>query len=294
MIYGIILKVLIQHALYHLVIPLVVGIGFEVLASKVWESLLNWGQPTPSARLGFLVAGIAITYFVITSILLYKETSVEYKMLKLNTLKETLKDAEIYFAVSTIHLGGWFNPYVQSYLANIVNRRLEDENFLHERVLLFFTKSDLRRAKELPDRYYAQALTDIHINYKIPLAFLERKDILEILRSLKHEELQTIGCYPKWAFKVTDANKDKWLGRRRRFPELDFAFIEKKNDVKCVLPFKKKGDDVEIEVKSNTEKENEELVAVYEILVAKIREKIHPVEGLDVKHDFTKHFYPYP
>lgn len=274
----------------HLILPLLIGIAVEIISTRLWQQLSPEGkEPRAPIRLAFLIAGIIITYVLIMSWALYKETAQQFEMLQLDVLHEALQGAKTYFAVSTIPLKEWFDPYMQVYFATIVQHQLEDSNFLHERVLFFFTKRDLQNTQHINlDGYYAKALKDIHIHHHIPLAFLERRNILHIVNSLSFEEAKTIGLYPKWVAWLPNGFLRKYkLKWRRRFPELDYALVEDQSGVKCVFPFKKHGEDVIIE-----RNDDPSIVRLYEKVTQTIRGQIHVHHGttppIAVSHDFTK------
>ena len=297
MIWKILRRILRRHLFLHLLIPLVVGLCFHILTARfmsgrswdeLWAALLTWES--------FLfVAGIIFAYFVVMYYLIRKETSIRIGADDLAVLDGGLTTARNYFATSTIDMKEWFDPISQVFLASITKQKLRPGwSFHDERVLLFFRRADIDSLySPYLDGYYAQRLAEIHKHYGIPLAFLERSEIFEILETLPWEQRKAIGCYPR---------RIAWLGGgilrrirlsriRRSLRELDFALVEDTAGTKCVLKVSKQGQNVRIRcIKGNA-------VEPYARLVELIKERVNvagsePVR-VDDAHDFVKRFYPF-
>ena len=286
-IYRILVRLLSKHLIYHLIVPLLVGIAIEILIAQhssgheerhVVDYLLS------KERLG-LYGGILATYALISGYLLRKETLLQMGKGHIATLTDSLKDATGFFATSTIPLREWFEPNVQEYFSHIVKHQLGNENFRHERVLLFFTENELKNAREkYLDGHFAKPLATIHNNYQIKLGFLRRKDILSILRELTYEEKRLLGCYPWWMPK-SKRIAEWYLTKRRRIRELDFALVRHADGSMSVFPFSKKGDLLNIKSLAGN-------VQPYERLMDAIRNKVFSPSkerrGIVAAHDLLR------
>ena len=278
-IYRIIGKLVGRHLIYHLLIPLMVGIAVELAVYKFfaggvindWDGV--WNYVFSEERIG-LYCGILASYLLITAYFLRKETVLQMGKGQIAILNDALQEATSFFATSTIRLKEWFEPNVQEYFSYIVKHQLERQDFQHERVLLFFTRGDVKDAHErYLDGHYAKPLAEIHRNYGIKLAFLQRDDIRDILGTLSFEDKKMIGCY-SWWISWWPRMADWHLSRRRRIRALDFAFVKKPTNA-LVFPFSKKGDLLTLR-----KCDAEITVQAYEKLTEAIRSRIYqPVEG---------------
>ncbi|MDX6576826.1 MAG: hypothetical protein QOE96_2779 [Blastocatellia bacterium] len=292
MIYKIFLKLMSRHLWFHLLVPLIVGVGVEILIA--WAP---WHQP-PSGislheylispeRIG-LYAGIFVTYLLIAGWLVNKEAKPRMTRATLTILDDTLKDATTFFATCTIPLRGWFEPYTQQYFSHIVRRRLAEPEFVQERVLLFLREGDLKKAREqYLDGLYANPLAEIHRNYGIDLGFLRRAEINEVLAKDAIDKVK-LGCYPRWiAWWPTAA---QWhLSRKRRIRGLDFALITHVDvtthqKVITVYLFSKKHEIIVLDKVKGPDK-----VKPYEDLIEAIRAKVFEGGRLDRNHDFSQY-----
>lgn len=273
-IYRIILKLFGRHLVYHLLIPLIAGLSVELLIFRFagGGELPDMGSVVDylfsSERLG-LYGGIVATYLLIAGYRLRKETMLQMGKGQIATLDDALKNATSFFATSTIRLREWFEPNVQEYFSHIVKCHLQRQDFQHERVLLFFTKGDVKDARErYLDGHYAKPLAEIHRNYGIKLAFLQRSDIQLILDTLSFEDKKALGCYPRW-LQWWVVGAEWYLRRRRRIRSLDFAFVRYETSA-TVFPFSKKGDLLTLRKYDGSAR-----VEPYERLMAAIRERIY-------------------
>jgi hypothetical protein len=291
-IYKIFLKLMSRHLWFHLLVPLIVGIGVEILIASA-----PWHQPPSTVsireyliapeRIG-LYAGIFITYLLIAGWFAKKEAKPRMTPATLKTLDDTLGKATTFFATCTIPLKGWFEPYTQQYFSHIVKRRLSEPEFLQERVLLFFREGDLEKAKEqYLDRLYASPLAEIHSNYEIKLGFLRRAEINEILANDEIDKT-TLGCYPRWIGWWPKAAQ--WcLLRKRRIRGLDFALITHEDlitheEMITVYLFSKKHEIIILDKVQGPEK-----VKPYEALIKAIKAKVFEGRNLARDHDFRLH-----
>jgi hypothetical protein len=286
-IYRIILKLAGRHLVYHLVIPLIAGFTVELVVYRFvsggefpdWESVVAY--IFSKEHLG-LYGGVIATYLLIAGYRLRKETMLQMGKGQIATLTDSLKDAQSFFATSTIRLREWFDPDVQEYFSHIVECQLRLGGFQHERVLLFFTKGDVTDAREkYLDGHYAKPLAEIHKNLGINLAFLQRRDIQEILDSLSFGDKKALGCYPPWiSWWVSGA--EWWLRRRRRIRSLDFAFVRKETGA-TVFPFSKRGALLTLKKCDGTTN-----VEPYERFMLAIRERIYEMgpAGLRLKAEY--------
>lgn len=291
-IYKIFLKLMSRHLWFHLLVPLIVGIGVEILIA--WRHDTNLAQPfsfreylIAPERVG-LYAGIVITYLLIAGWFVKKEAKPRMTLATLTTLDDTLSKATTFFATCTIPLKGWFEPYTQQYFSHIVKRRLSEPLFLQERVLLFFSEGDLEKAKEqYLDRPYASPLAEIHSNYEINLGFLRRAEINEIL-AMKEIDKTKLGCNPRWIGwwpKVAEWH----LRRKRRIRGLDFALITHEDPIShepiiTVYLFSKKHEIIVLD-----KVQAPESVKPYEELIKAIKGRVFEGSKLARGHDFRLH-----
>ena len=246
-------KLMSRHLLYHLVLPLIFGVFFEILISwcrdpahfELREYLAS------GERLG-LYGGVLFAYLGIALWLVRKETKPPWDYTLTDELGRTLKGATSFFATCTIPLKGWFDPYTQQYFSELVKHQLGTGGFPQERVLLFTRRGELTNAREqYLDRHYARPLAEIHKNLGIKLGFLDRAKIKEIN--------DAVHC-----------------------PKLDFALVNYADERRTVYTFDKKRDPIKLEVLTT-----EYDMAPYEALVARIRQVVFDQNGdLVPKHNF--------
>jgi hypothetical protein len=163
-------------------------------------------------------------------ILIRKETNIGLEQLRLNVLAERLEGATGLFAVGTMRFDEWFDPAVQVYLATIFQKKLKEATFRYERVLLLGRRS---AAKDLGsdylDGYYAKCLVHIHRRLGIDLYYLERSEILGILKALTAKEKAQLGFYPSWMEHLSDrlARLLMWPIQGRRVRKVAVGVIAK-------------------------------------------------------------------
>jgi hypothetical protein len=288
-------KILGKHAWLHLIIPLLVGLLFHSLVShyregRGWETLL---KDLMSFQTAVFVVGLFVTYLLIMYHLIKKETSMKIRGTDLALLDGTLAQAHSYFATSTIGMEEWFDPISQVFLACIVKRKLQQQAFRDERVLLFSRRGEIEELN-MPylDGYYARRVAELHIHWGTPLGFLGRRDIFGALSELSFEERKKLGCYPGWLAWCPDrllrSIPLNWV--RVRMPELDFALVENQDGNKSVLLVSKRGEDVRVFRVTKTD-----VVSAYAKFVETMRGCLFKAGGthLAEEHDFIKFFNPF-
>lgn len=245
-------KLMSKHLLFHLVIPLIVGLCVEAYIARRHNpsSFELLGYLFSNERFG-LYAGIFLTYVVLALWLVNDEARPPWDNTLTEQLDEVLKGATGLFATCTIPMKQWFDPYVQQYFSHLVKHQLNG-GFSQQRVLLFTRRGELAKAKEqYLDGHFAKPLKEIHDNYGIKLGFLDRKEINQI-RS-------RIVC-----------------------PKLDFALVNYP-DSKKVYTFDKRGAKIKLTVLSTPQQ-----IAPFENLVNAIKEKAFDASGeLNSEHKFV-------
>lgn len=115
-IYKIFMKLMSKHLLFHLVLPLIVGVAVEIFIAwyrdpshfALREYLIS------KERVGFYL-GIMVTYLCIAGWFVHKDAAPPWDNTLTATLDRTLKDAISFFATCTIPMEKWFDPYTQQY-----------------------------------------------------------------------------------------------------------------------------------------------------------------------------------
>jgi hypothetical protein len=306
-IWLILLNRLRKHAMLHLIIPLAIGLMVESVGEGLitghGDKIESWlpflWHYLFSTRTMLLVAGVFFSYIGVMYILIGRETKVRVDERDLAGLQKTLNDAESYFGLSVMHLEEWFDPSMQVYLAKLVNRKLArchlqpQPDFEHERTLLFFSNSESKRATVLltDENHFGRCLARLHKDCDIPLSYLDRKEIFDILKDFTDEEREALGCYPRWTnWPLGRAARRiplRWL--RRRIKQLDCAVVRKKGGEVCVLRVSKHGAEVRIREQFTGPR-----AEPYTKLLELIRKKIYPngTKDLDNNHDFISIYYP--
>lgn len=215
-IFKTIMKLMSRQLVLHLLIPLIGGVGFEILVS--WLIAMYRGLPFHlsehllSPQVAILYGGILITYLAIAALYVHREAKEPWEQSETKKLDRTLEHATSFFATCTIPLKDWFEPHMQQYFSQIVKRQLAYKDFKQERVLLFFHENQLADAKvQYLDGLYAKPLAAIHQNYGIDLGYLRPDEVEPILGESE--------C-----------------------PTCDFAFVTRDNEpLETVLLFEKEG-----------------------------------------------------
>jgi hypothetical protein len=237
-----------KHLMTHLIGPLLVGLGVELLCDSYTGRFHGWSAFGTDKAV--LVVGIVVTYLVLSNLSIYHETKEQVERSQLNALEDALPTAQSFFATSALSLKEWFDPSTQVYFSKILRRQLGAGPFTHQRVLLFFRRRELKDSQSMfLDGHYALALASVHENFSIDLGFLGPKDIRSILNRLTAEERKTLECYPRWLARWAPGFVlDLYLRSRGRIPQLDFAFITHGADAPpTVFPFSKRGESLKVE-----------------------------------------------
>jgi len=248
MIYRVIRRIFRRHALFHLFIPLIVGVSVEVLYTFLfdrpeWQNLTSHLLSGPRIA---LYVGIVLAYLVVIGILIRKETQIGLRQLDLHVLADNLKDAQSLFAIGTMKFDEWFDPIVQVYLATTYERQLRGAGaqFRYERILLLDNPSARRDlGSDYLDGYLAKCLIATHKRLHVDLYFLEWHDIAAILNQLTPEQKASLKYYPSIFAHLPDwAAKSlmPFIGRRRRVRKLAIGLIETNANSKFVFRFSKR------------------------------------------------------
>ena len=288
--FYIVMRILARHAVFHLLIPLVVGVFVEAVYAHIWNQVA-WSL-LPAHLLSdqriALYAGVVAAYFVVVGLLITSETNIGLRRLELNALALKLRGAKSLFAVAPTPLEEWFDPAAQVYLATIFGERLTSQPFRYERVLLFPSRSTRKNLNsDYLDGFHAKCLINIHKRLGIDLYFLEWKSIAEILDQLTVAEKVHIGYYPGWAIFVP-----KWLTtvltwpvRRRRIKKVAGGVIEDGGGALSAFRFAKRENVVDVEVQP------EARGIAYEHFVCLIKKLLYaPDGGIDPIRDFKTYY----
>jgi len=280
--WRILINKLTRHSLYHLFIPLAVGVIVERLGHTFVGGVTRW--------LGFF-SGVFLSYAVIMYFLIRKERRNRIDEGALARLQDTLDCAKNYYGLSIIPLAEWFDPTIQVYLAKLLNRKLEPDDFEHERTLLFFSNREYRsaRADLVDENHYGKCLAHMHRDCDIPLSFLRRKEIFDLLDKLEPGEREALGCYPRWTnwrpFRSLRKIPLRWL--RRRISQLDCAVVTKSDDEIIVLRVSKRGGEVRI-----AQQLKGDAVRPYVKLIQLIRDKVYDPQTKELlaEYDFIRNY----
>jgi hypothetical protein len=285
-----------KHLLYHLIIPLIGGIGVEALVHELVaeDNIIAsaWGLFVFRALI--LIVGVTLSWLLVMFLLIGHETRKNLSRRNLMRLEKRLNTATGYYGVSIIHLADWFEPGSQLYLAKLLKRKLEVDNFEHDRTLLFFSNRELENARvDLTDeRHYAKCLAFMHRDFGIPLSFLKRQEIFEILKDgLEEDERLQLGCYPRWTtwrpFTRLQRVRLHWL--RRRIPQLDFGLATPNHGEPFVLRVSM--NEGQLRVMEELEKEK---AKPYIKLANLIKSRVYELDQTTLKsdYDFVSDFEP--
>lgn len=283
------LRVLRESFTYHFFLPLLifltVEILFEFISPKIGPSwdMLTYYFPYEKL-LGLLT--VYITYFAIVALLIRREAAI--RVTNIAALEDILPNARSYFAISPTPLREWFEPSTQTYLSKIVARRFDFQAFRHERVLVFFTNSQLESVHATYlDEHYARCFKAWHEHFKIELSFLRPAEIFGLLRTLHLNNRTDLGCYPGWIAWLPDACLDHFpFWWRRRIRSLAFALVESDTGTKSVVLFSKRRKRLEISRISDPQ-----AMEPYVALVRMIKERIYRPGTVQLArdHDFASY-----
>jgi len=289
-----------KHAKFHLLIPLIGGIIvegiFEAAVASRTHKVESWISFSwvylYSLRTLTLIAGVTVSYLLVMYILIKKETRVRTDDTSLAVLQDTLNDAKNYYGLSIIPLDEWFDPSVQVYLAKLLNRKLAPDDFTHERTLLFFSRLEFMKATvPLTDEYHnGRCLAHMHKDCDIPLLFLRRETIFDILERMSPEDKQALGFYPPWTeWRLSRRLRRLPLHRlRRRVEQMDFAVVERSDDTMAVLRVAKCGEEVRVDQETTGT-----AAEPYIRLLTEIRNTVYNprTKRLKANHDFVRIYY---
>jgi hypothetical protein len=245
MIYSILRRILARHAWWHLVIPLLAGIGAEIIYTRAvekteWSALLDHFLSGPRIA---LYIGIVGTYLLVIIFRIWRETNIGLKQLDLHVLADRLTKAKSIFAIGTMDFNEWFDPAVQAYLATIYERKLRTDPFRYERVLLLGRRSAMKNLRsDYLDGYHAKCLIHTHKSLGIKLYFLKWSDIIGILNQLTPQEKAQLGYYPSYFASFPDflAKGLIWFfGRRRRVRKTAVGMLEMTDESESAFLFSK-------------------------------------------------------
>jgi len=279
-----------KHSIHHLIIPLAGGIFVEGLAA------LTVGKSNKiTSAIGVLllhvlslILGVCISWFIVMIILINQETQRTVEEDALAILEAELDDATSYFGVSVIPLTEWFDPTITIYVTRLLSRKLEHDNFRHERTLLFFSDSEYEKSRDhYTDEYhYGKCLAHLHSDCGISLSFMQRKEIFAVFDQLEEKYKNKLGCHASWTNK--SASFDRKPSRRRlknQIANLDFALITKPDETSSVLRVSKRGDRVSI----GKPLEGDD-VEPYVKLVRAIKKTIYKSNRLRTDNNFLKKY----
>jgi hypothetical protein len=295
-IWGIIFDRLKKHSVHHLIIPLIGGFAVEWLVHQLIEKIFGHNEEvarivsTLSFRFSILVLGVGISWLVVMFFMIWHETNKRVEENSLAILEENLKEAIGYHGVSVIRLTEWFDPALLLYVTRLMRRKLEANNLRHERTLVFFSDREEEKSKvEMTDEYYyGRCLARMHLDLRIPLSFLTRKDIFNLLEEAEEEEKRALCLYPRWTnWKFLKRAQRFPLRRLRlRIPSLDFALLTNTDGSKTVLQFSKHGEKVDIKAETTKEK-----IKPYEDLITRIRGVVYESDRLRASHNFLSRYW---
>ncbi len=307
-----------EHSGAHLWVPIVVVMFLSIILDRVpeikWTISLDWlhGKEKWLLDRSRELAGIYLAFLWVVWRSVRKATDVHWTMI--GELSDALDGADRYFAIGTIPLKEWFEPDTALYLATIVeqqHRGLQQATtatptaklpFRHERVLLFSKDADLK-AMQLSylDQHYAKAFSAIHRRFKIPLGYLEPKEVREILKELTPDERWILARYRWYARprRLWTTAPFRRLAKKLDSPQ-PFAVVSYTSDTgkkPVMLRFFKQGNGLTVEtITRKCEIGACEYLDAGEHLIKLIAEKIYKRENgvceLYERFDFAKYLYP--
>lgn len=289
-IWRILLTKLEKHSVYHLIIPLSGGIVVDIILKLLFgddNKVVKLIGPFKFHLLS-LILGVCISWLIVMFILINQESKKRVDEHTLATLEDTLNDATSYHGVSVIPLTEWFQPAVQIYVTRILSRKLQQNNFRHERTLLFFSDEEYRRCTtELMDEYYyGKCLAHMHRDCGIPLSFMQRKDVFALLDKLDDQCKLRLNCDPEWTNKANSNHRRRlpWRRRGNKVDNLDFALVTKPDDSTVVLRLSRHGE--KIIIKDDILEGDD--AKPYAELVRQIQDTVYKSSKLKLNHNFIK------
>jgi hypothetical protein len=165
-----------------------------------------------------------------------------------------------------------------------MKRKIEDPNFIYNRVLIFSKGAFEDLKNQFLNYYYAKALIDIHKAHGVGLGYLKPEEIDAIMEEFNLNEVKAIGYYPHWLpgwlLKITPR---RWRGIWNR--RLALAVVQYGNE-NHFLHFSKRGMLVNVsELPHDTVRKD-----AYDKLVDKIRNKVFKGHEINSDHDFLIYY----
>ncbi len=196
MFFRVIRKIFQRHIKYHLIFPLIVGLGIEYATHRLIETQkgLFWTWLSILAP----VLGIVLTYLAVMFFIFRGETEMGLRRIGSNKLENALREATGFFGIGAIELREWFEPSPQVYLATILKRKIENPNFIYNRVFIFSEVAFRDLDSQYLNSYYAKALIEQHIAHGIGLAYLGPDELTGVMKHFNLDEVCAIGYYPRW------------------------------------------------------------------------------------------------
>ncbi len=283
-------KIFRSIALYHWLIPLVVGLGIDTVIG--WRrGLIQALTLTDLANYWFSAdrVGSWLSVYVVFALvfLFYATGQAKVRTVNLGILNDILPTATQYFAIGATPLKDWFEPAVQAYLSKIAAHKFATPQFDYVRVLPFFSRGALSDARaSYLDEHYARCFNSMHKSLHISLAFLRPREVFEILNMLNLRERRILGCYrPSFALLPEPLLR---LIPLRWTPNHGFAFawLEYKNGTRSIVQFHKRPESLDI-----SEITNSALIPTYERVVAEIKRRIYLPNSHTIRstHDFGEY-----
>lgn len=300
MFYVILMRILRRHALFHLVIPLVVGLLVEAIYMNFKSGTFSWKEVSTqllSDHSYVLYLGVVAAYITVIGLLIRSETTIGLRRIDLYNLVVKLRGATSLFAVAPTPLDEWFDPAAQVYLATLLGERLSSTSaFRYERVLLMPSRKSRKYLNsDYLEGYFARCLISIHKHLGISLYFLEWEEVAGILSKLNTREKILIGYYPPFVAHLPKPLVKALMlpVRRRRVRRIACGVIETSAGPSRVFSFTKRENVVDVEVQPEArakaylkfvKKIKEVLYEDKEEMLFEIPEVVKPI------HDFTKYY----
>jgi hypothetical protein len=256
MFYVILARIMRRHLVFHLVIPLIVGILVEAIYANFWDAVAWHVLPFQlfSPHRIALYVGVATAYIVVVGVLIRSETNIGLRRIELHDLALKLRGSKSFFAIAPTPLSEWFDPALQAYFVTLFGERLRSKRpFRYERVLLLPSRASRKSLNsDYLDGYFAKCLIDIHRQMGIDLYFLEWSDIALVLKCLTRDEKVLIGYYPAFAQRLPEFVVNVLLLplRRRRIRRTGCGIIERGNGTRFAFRFAKLENVIEVEMQS--------------------------------------------